>query len=113
MNAKAFRAHRELRIMFAAWKTLCPPSEDTEVTDYFSVFSVLRGLILFSTEDTEVTDYFSVFSVLRGLILFSTDDTKVTDYFQCFLCAPWFNFIFHGRHGSHGLFSVFSVCSVV
>ena len=26
VNAKAFRAHRELRIMFAAWKTLCPPS---------------------------------------------------------------------------------------
>ena len=68
MNAKAFRAHRELRIMFAAWKTLCPPSEDTEVTDYFSVFSVLRGLFLFSTDDTEVTDeVFSVFSVLRGL----------------------------------------------
>ena len=64
MNAKAFRAHRELRIMFAAWKTLCPPSEDTEVTDYFSV---LRGLFLFSTDDTEVTDCFCVFSVLRGL----------------------------------------------
>ena len=51
--------------MFAAWETLCPPSEDTEVTDYFSV---LRGLFLFSTDDTEVTDeVFSVFSVLRGL----------------------------------------------
>ena len=31
--------------MFAAWETLCPPSEDTEVTDeVFSVISVLRGL---------------------------------------------------------------------
>ena len=71
--------------MFAAWKTLCPLSEDTEVTDYFSVFSVLRGLFLFSTDDTEVTDeVFSVFSVLCGLFLFSTDDTEVTDCFSVF-----------------------------
>ena len=77
-------------------------------------FSLLLWFnFLFSTEDTEVTDYFSVFCVLRGLILFSTEDTEFTDYFQCFLFAPWFNFIFHGRHESHGLFSVFSVCSVV
>ena len=82
MNAKAFRAHRELRIMFVAWETLCPPSEDTEVTDYFSVFSVLRGLFLFSTDDTEVTDeVFSVISVLCGLIFISR---KLTEFGQVF-----------------------------
>ena len=38
MNAKAFRAHRELRIMFAAWK-LCLTSVDSIILPLMSFLS--------------------------------------------------------------------------
>ena len=102
-------AHHVCRMETLCPLSLATYSIKPQIPFYLSLRTVtvgslyLCGSILFSTEDTEVTDYFSVFCVLRGLILFSTEDTEVTDeVFSVFSVLRGLIFVFHGRHGVHG-----------